>query len=60
MPAVTVIAGHSSHLRRTPGTVSPMNPLHPKKLLLTKWSAVQPVARQKHYAVTRGIEREVP
>ena len=58
-----------AHLLLVPATrpisVAPLaqsllNPLHPKKLLLTKWSAVQPVARQKHYAVTRGIEREVP
>lgn len=36
-----------------------MNPLHPKKLLLTKWTAVQPVARQKHFIVTKVIEPEV-
>jgi hypothetical protein len=36
-----------------------MNPLHPKKLLLTKWTAVQPVARQKHFIVTKVVEPEV-
>lgn len=35
-----------------------MNPVHPKKLLLTKWTAVQPVARQKHFVVTKVIEPE--
>ncbi|MBK7661314.1 MAG: TIGR02450 family Trp-rich protein [Betaproteobacteria bacterium] len=33
-----------------------MNPLHPKKLLHTKWTAVRPVARQKHFIVTKVIE----
>jgi hypothetical protein len=28
-----------------------MNPLNPKKLLLTKWTAVKPVAKQKHFLV---------
>lgn len=37
-----------------------MNPVHPKKLLLTKWTAVQPVARQKHFVVTKVIEPETP
>jgi tryptophan-rich hypothetical protein len=33
-----------------------MNPLNPKKLLLTKWSAVKPVAKQKHFLVSRVIQ----
>ena len=33
-----------------------MNPLHPKKLLRTKWTAVQPVARNKHFMVVKVIE----
>ena len=37
-----------------------MTPLHPKKLLLTKWSAVQPVAKNKHFLVSRVIEPEPP
>lgn len=36
-----------------------MNALHPKKLLLTKWTAVQPVARQKHFVVTKVMEPEL-
>lgn len=33
-----------------------MNPLNPKKLLLTKWTAVTPVAKQKHFLVNRVIQ----
>ena len=33
-----------------------MNLLNPKKLLLTKWTAVKPVAKQKHFLVCRLIE----
>ena len=37
-----------------------MTPLHPKKLFLTKWTAVQPIARNKHFLVLRVIETEPP
>ena len=37
-----------------------MNPLHPKKLLLTKWTAVQPLAKQKHFIVVKLIQPEPP
>ena len=37
-----------------------MTPLHPKKLLLTKWTAVQPIAKNKHFLVSRVIEPEPP
>jgi tryptophan-rich hypothetical protein len=37
-----------------------MNPLNPKKLHLTKWTAVQPVAKQKHFVVSRGIQPASP
>lgn len=36
------------------------NPLSPKKLLLTKWTAVKPRNREKHFLVTRVIEPELP
>lgn len=29
-----------------------MNPIHPKKLLHSKWTAVQPVNKEKHFIVT--------
>ncbi len=35
-----------------------MNRLSPKKLLLTKWTAVKPVAKNKHFIVTKVIQPE--
>ena len=37
-----------------------MNPLNPKKLLLSKWTAVVPVDKQKHFMVSRVIQPELP
>jgi len=37
-----------------------MHPLNPKKLLLTKWTAVTPLAKQKHFLVCRVIKPELP
>ena len=37
-----------------------MNPLSPKKLLLSKWTAVTPVKKQKHFLVSKVIQPEVP
>ena len=37
-----------------------MNALNPKKLHLTKWTAVQPVAMQKHFLVSGVIQPELP
>jgi len=37
-----------------------MNTLNPKKLRLTKWTAVAPVAKQKHFLVSRVIQPELP
>ena len=37
-----------------------MIPLHPKKLLLTKWTAVQPLAKNKHFLVSKVILPEPP
>ncbi len=37
-----------------------MNPLNPKKLLRTRWTAVKPVAKQKHFLVSRVIQPEQP
>ena len=36
------------------------NPLHPKKLLLTKSTAVKPVAKNKHFLVSKVIKPEPP
>ena len=37
-----------------------MNLLNPKKLLLSKWTAVTPVAKQKHFLISRVIQPELP
>jgi tryptophan-rich hypothetical protein len=37
-----------------------LNPLNPKKLLLSKWTAVVPVSKQKHFLVIRVIQPELP
>jgi len=37
-----------------------MNAVHPKKLLLSKWTAVQPQARDKHFLVSRVIVPDPP
>jgi tryptophan-rich hypothetical protein len=34
--------------------------LSPKKLLDTKWTAVQPVDREKHFVVSKVLEPEPP
>ncbi|CAN5319837.1 TIGR02450 family Trp-rich protein [soil metagenome] len=36
-----------------------MNAIHPKKLLLSKWTAVRPLAKQKHFLVAKVIAPEV-
>lgn len=40
--------------------MKPLNPLSPKKLLLSKWTAVVPLAKQKHFLVSRVIKPELP
>ena len=37
-----------------------MNPLSPKKLLLTKWTAVKPITKQKHFWVSKVILPDPP
>ncbi len=37
-----------------------MNPLNPKKLLLTKWTTVKPIAKQKHFLISRIIQPDLP
>lgn len=38
----------------------PVNPIQPAKLLRSKWTAAVPVAREKHFLVTRLIEPDDP
>ena len=37
-----------------------MNPVHPKKLLLSKWTAARPVAKQKHFLVSKVVLPDDP
>lgn len=37
-----------------------MNAVHPKKLLLSKWTAVQPQAREKHFLVAALVLPATP
>jgi Tryptophan-rich protein (DUF2389) len=37
-----------------------MNVIQPKKLLLTKWTAVQPIAKNKHFLVSKIVKPESP
>ena len=37
-----------------------MNLLHPKKLLLTKWTAATPIAKDKHFLVAKVVQPELP
>lgn len=37
-----------------------LNSVSPKKLLLSKWTAVKPVAKQRHFLVSRVIQSEMP
>ena len=46
-----------------PGQLSQMrsmNRLHPKKLMLSKWTAVKPLDRQKHFLVSAVVRPEPP
>lgn len=38
----------------------PKNPLSPKKLLHSKWTAVAPRRREKHFMVVKLVEPESP
>jgi len=40
------------------GTIARKNPLSPKKLLRSKWTAVAPVHKEKHFVVIRVVEPE--
>ncbi len=37
-----------------------MNPLNPKKLLLSKWTAVRPVRKDRHFLVIHVVQPEMP
>ncbi|MDT9002387.1 TIGR02450 family Trp-rich protein [Paucibacter sp. APW11] len=37
-----------------------MNAVHPKKLLLSKWTAVRPEGREKHFLVSALVLPDAP
>ena len=37
-----------------------MTPLNPKKLLMSKWTAVRPISKNKHFLVSKVIAPELP
>ena len=37
-----------------------MNPLNVKKLLLSKWTATEPIAKNKHFLVSKLLEPAEP
>ncbi len=41
-------------------SAAPKNRLSPKKLLLSKWTAVAPRQKEKHFVVLRVLEPEPP
>ncbi len=47
----------TSPLKSDPAPIQ--NHVHPKKLLLSKWTAVRPTHKEKHFWVTKVIEPEV-
>ena len=56
---------HFIAILKTPKTISAvhfkaMNRINPKKLLLSKWTAVQPIAKQKHYLVCKVVMPDDP
>jgi tryptophan-rich hypothetical protein len=39
---------------------SPANPFNPRKLLHSKWTAVIPAGKERHFLVTRIVESDPP
>ena len=58
-PAVLAADSWRTHRLFKPLMVLRMNPLQPKKLLNTKWTALQPVRKDKHFLVTKVVLPEV-
>lgn len=52
-------ADDTTHAPPTPPAPA-RNPLSPKKLLLSKWTAVTPQHKERHFIVTRVVLPEPP
>lgn len=62
-PATATAAKDPERVLNAGGTepqAPPRNRLSPKKLLRSKWTAVLPVARQKHFLVTHVVLPDLP
>ena len=56
---MTISRTPAAYNRRTMTQPDP-TPLSPKKLHLSKWTAVRPLNKEKHFIVTQVIEPEPP
>jgi tryptophan-rich hypothetical protein len=43
-----------------PSSAVKTNPVSPKKLLLSKWTAIKPASKEKHFLVVGVIQPEIP
>lgn len=43
-----------------PAFTATQNHVHPKKLLLSKWTAVEPTRKEKHFWVVKVVEPQEP
>lgn len=61
---MTAGASSSPYTRTAMTAIKPAPPspkkLSPKKLLLSKWTAIRPVNKERHFLVIRVIEPEPP
>ena len=57
-PVIDTAEAVAREMQSKPEGPSRMNPLNPKKLLLTQWTAVKPVVKQKHFLASRVIQPE--
>ena len=51
---------HASDAPDVPEIQTKGNPVSPKKLLLSKWTAVTPQHKEKHFLVTSVVTPEIP
>ena len=51
---------HHQTCEQNQGTPASINPVSPKKLLLSKWTAVTPQNKEKHFLVVAVIAPETP
>lgn len=57
---IDLIGSHSTMTVPDRTAMQPSNHVHPKKLLLTKWTAVSPTLKEKHFLVSKVVLPETP